>query len=72
MQVCPNLDILVPALVDGGIDELEKRCNLTPGRPGLLAIVCTSYSGRVMISAQPSGQAPACWHAQAQLMLARS
>ena len=37
MQVCPNLDILVPALVEGGIDELEKRCNLTPGRFGLLA-----------------------------------
>ena len=31
MQVCPNLDILVPALVEGGIDELEKRCALTPG-----------------------------------------
>ncbi len=30
-QVCPNLDILVPALVEGGIDELEKRCALTPG-----------------------------------------
>ena len=28
---CPNLDILVPAMVDGGIDELEKRCALTPG-----------------------------------------
>ena len=37
MQVCPNLDILVPALVEGGIDELEKRCNLTPGGSGLLA-----------------------------------
>ena len=33
---CPNLDILVPAMVDGGIDELEKRCALTPG-PQLLA-----------------------------------
>ena len=31
VQVCPNLDILVPALVEGGIDELEKRCALTPG-----------------------------------------
>lgn len=31
MQVCPNLNILVPALVEGGIDELEKRCALTPG-----------------------------------------
>ncbi|KAK9840432.1 hypothetical protein WJX74_009841 [Apatococcus lobatus] len=30
---CPNLDILVPAMVDGGIDELEKRCALTPGVP---------------------------------------
>ena len=29
--MCPNLDILVPALVEGGIDELEKRCALTPG-----------------------------------------
>lgn len=32
LQVCPNLDILVPALVEGGIDELEKRCALTPGK----------------------------------------
>lgn len=32
VQVCPNLDILVPALVEGGIDELEKRCALTPGK----------------------------------------
>ncbi|KAA6428449.1 MAG: DNA ligase [Trebouxia sp. A1-2] len=32
-HVCPNLDILVPALVEGGIDELEKRCALTPGVP---------------------------------------
>lgn len=31
LQVCPTLDILVPALVEGGIDELEKRCTLTPG-----------------------------------------
>ena len=31
IQVCPNLDILVPALVEGGIDELQKRCALTPG-----------------------------------------
>ena len=44
MQVCPNLDILVPALVEGGIDELEKRCALTPGMfwHGSLCLMRTS------------------------------
>lgn len=32
-HVCPNLNILVPALVEGGIDELDRRCTLTPGVP---------------------------------------
>ncbi len=36
--MCPNLDILVPALVEGSIDELEKRCALTPG---ILLCVCS-------------------------------
>ncbi|KAK9829240.1 hypothetical protein WJX72_004715 [[Myrmecia] bisecta] len=32
-HLCPSLDILVPALVEGGVDELERRCTLTPGVP---------------------------------------
>lgn len=50
MQVCPNLDILVPALVEGGIDELEKRCALTPGlcwhcSPQLVCVYITASLG---------------------------
>lgn len=30
-HLCPNLDILVPALVEGGPGELQRRCSLTPG-----------------------------------------
>ena len=30
-HVCPNLELLVAALQAGGIEELEKRCVLTPG-----------------------------------------
>eukprot|EP00884_Botryococcus_braunii_P017318 jgi/Botrbrau1/426/Bobra.110_2s0076.1 len=32
-HVCPNLDVLVPALVDGGFEALEQHCILTPGVP---------------------------------------
>ena len=30
-HLCPSLDVLVPALLEEGIDGLAKRCTLTPG-----------------------------------------
>ena len=30
-HTCPSLDLLVPALVEGGIEEMRHRCSLTPG-----------------------------------------
>ncbi len=30
-HTCPSLDLLVPALVEGGIEEMRRRCSLTPG-----------------------------------------
>lgn len=53
LQVCPNLAILVPALVEGGIDELEKRCTLTPGLPLSLEghfAVCLGFWQQTMTS----------------------
>ncbi len=32
-HLCPSLDVLVPALVDGGPGDLQRRCRLTPGAP---------------------------------------
>ncbi|TIA77958.1 hypothetical protein E3P77_04043 [Wallemia ichthyophaga] len=29
----PSYDMIVPALLDGGIDDLQERCHLTPGIP---------------------------------------
>lgn len=31
----PSYDLIVPALLDGGIDDLEERCHLTPGERAL-------------------------------------
>ena len=31
-HLCPNLDILIPALREGGLDELDRRCTLTAGQ----------------------------------------
>lgn len=30
-HLCPNLEILVPALLEGGPGDLQRRCSLTPG-----------------------------------------
>ena len=30
-HTCPSLDLLVPALVEGGVAEMQRRCSLTPG-----------------------------------------
>lgn len=30
-HLCPSLDVLVPALLEEGVDSLEQRCSLTPG-----------------------------------------
>eukprot|EP00092_Neocalanus_flemingeri_P021031 GFUD01022785.1.p1 GENE.GFUD01022785.1~~GFUD01022785.1.p1 ORF type:complete len:1006 (-),score=309.99 GFUD01022785.1:132-3149(-) len=30
---CPSYDLLIPALLEGGIDNLAKTCKLTPGIP---------------------------------------
>ena len=30
---CPSYDILIPALLDGGISGLSTKCRLTPGIP---------------------------------------
>ncbi len=38
-HLCPNLDILVPALVEGGPGELQRRCSLTPGVLGTIGQV---------------------------------
>merc|ERR1719384_1189741 len=30
---CPSYDLLIPALLEGGIDALKEKCKLTPGIP---------------------------------------
>jgi len=30
---CPSYDLLIPALLEGGIDNLTEKCKLTPGIP---------------------------------------
>merc|ERR1719312_1243040 len=30
---CPSFDLLIPALLEGGIDALKEKCKLTPGIP---------------------------------------
>merc|ERR1712212_302542 len=30
---CPSYDLLIPALLEGGIDSLKEKCKLTPGIP---------------------------------------
>merc|ERR1711892_1091870 len=30
---CPSYDLLIPALLEGGIDNLAEKCKLTPGIP---------------------------------------
>ena len=32
-HTCPSLDLLVPALLEGGVPEMQRRCILTPGEP---------------------------------------
>ena len=32
-HLCPSLDVLVPALLEGGVPEMQRRCTLTPGAP---------------------------------------
>lgn len=32
-HMCPSLDLLVPALLEGGVPEMQRRCTLTPGIP---------------------------------------
>jgi hypothetical protein len=32
-HMCPSLDLLLPALLEGGIPEMQRRCTLTPGAP---------------------------------------
>jgi hypothetical protein len=38
-HLCPNLEILVPALLEGGPGELQRRCSLTPGADVLLTVL---------------------------------
>jgi hypothetical protein len=38
-HLCPNLEILVPALLEGGPGELQRRCSLTPGGDVLICVV---------------------------------
>ena len=30
-HLCPNLGVLIPALMEGGLEELERRCTLKAG-----------------------------------------
>ncbi|GIL67668.1 hypothetical protein Vafri_21003, partial [Volvox africanus] len=41
-HLCPNFEILVPALLEGGVEGLRTRCVLTPGIPikPMLAKIC--------------------------------
>lgn len=41
-HLCPNLDVLVPALREGGLQELERRCTLKAGPlTGILLAIAT-------------------------------
>ncbi len=37
-HLCPNLEILVPALLEGGPGELQRRCSLTPGEKTMVVL----------------------------------
>ena len=44
---CPNLSVLVGALLEGGIDLVRARCTVTPGialKPMLAKVGCGSPS----------------------------
>ena len=50
-HTCPSLDLLVPALVEGGIEEMRRRCSLTPGD-----LLCPALSTR-----KPHGACTFCF-----------
>ena len=37
-HLCPNLDVLIPALREGGLAELERRCTLKAGKASPLIL----------------------------------
>ena len=37
-HLCPNLGVLIPALMEGGLEELERRCTLKAGKTQLFHI----------------------------------
>ena len=37
-HLCPSLEVLVPALLEEGVDGLQARCTLTPGMSSRCAI----------------------------------
>lgn len=39
-HLCPSLEVLVPALLEEGVDGLEKRCALTPGKCPQAQLLC--------------------------------
>ena len=42
-HLCPNLEILVPALLEGGPGELQRRCSLTPGEMNTADLPCMHW-----------------------------
>jgi hypothetical protein len=62
-HLCPNLEILVPALLEGGPGELQRRCSLTPG--GMIPLTALSYqavSGELSWLQKCLVHVPTCSH----------
>lgn len=60
--LCPSLDMVVPALVEGGIQLMQLRCTLTPGVPVrcMLAKVCANYPTSLALHAPVEAEARFC------------
>jgi hypothetical protein len=53
--VCPSLEVLVPALREGGVEALDTRISLTPGTslfPGSSCIVCGQHTRAVIAGSE--------------------